>query len=135
MSQCVFCILISLKALRETCHFNDQTLLDLFFFSLPTKKTSKEQNFLIWNKFLFFSVTSFMGLSKTEEERLAEGHGSVWYLRGTWHSWLCLLLGHRAMWKAGHFQSHTRFVCSINPRSLLHSSHNIWCVSPSPTLG
>ena len=89
--QCVLCILIRLKALRETYHFNDKTLLDLshfFFFFLSTKKISKGQNFLIWNKFLFFSGTSFMDLSKTKEKRHAEGHRSLWCLRCTWHSWI-----------------------------------------------
>lgn len=136
LPQCVLCIFIRLKALRKTYHLNDQMLLDLSLFFFYTQKTiSKGQNFLIWNKLLFFSGTSFMSLSKTKEESLAEGHGSLWCLQCTWHPWICLLLGHRAVWRAGCFQSHTCFVCSINPMSLLHSFHNIWHVSLSPTLG
>lgn len=31
--------------------------------------------------------------------------------------------------------THSCFVYSTNPRRLLHSFHDTWCVSPSPTLG
>lgn len=48
LPQCVLCIFIKLKALRETYHFHDQTLLDLsqLFFSLyAQRKYLKDKTF------------------------------------------------------------------------------------------
>ena len=138
--QCVLCILIRLKALRETYHFNDKTLLDLshfFFLFCPQRKYPKDKTFWYGTN-SYFSLAHHLWTCQRQRKKdmlRVIGACGACDAPGIHGSRIYLLLGHRALQRAGCFQSHAGFVCRINPMSLLHSSHNIWSVSPSPTLG
>lgn len=132
----VFCILIRLRALRQTYHFNDQANLTVMTLSYPKRKYPKDKAFWYRVSLCFYLTHNFYEFI---EDKVSQ---ACW---GPWEQVVLVVhLGFLAMSPPG-VQSCAEswtfsapqlcFVCSISLVSLLYSFHDIWHGSPFLTLG